>query len=249
MHLKAIIFDLGDTLVLTDRWNYDKCLIKLQESLRQDNIVVSVPYSDFRRVYFEVRNQMYVEYEPSLREVDFLQRVARTLKRFNHNARRDDPALARAVDAFIDAFVADLHMEVYVPKLLSGLKEKYKLGLVSNFAYAPGPWKILNRFKLTEFFDTIVISGELGLRKPHPEIFNEALKGLSVKAKEAIFVGDSLKADINGAKRVGMKTVFVENIGVRKNPYAIAGELDPFPVEPDERIRALEDLPLALEAL
>jgi putative hydrolase of the HAD superfamily len=249
MQFKAVIFDLGDTLILTDNWDYVKCLRKLLESLQQDNIAVSIPFKEFSHVYFEARHQMYVEYEESLKEVDFQLRITKTLKRFNYDIKREEPVVIRAVDAFVKAFVEDLRMENYVPELLRRLKEKYKLGLVSNFAYAPGFWEILKRFNLCKFFDAIMVSGELGLRKPHPKIFEEALKKLAVRAEEAVFVGDSLKADINGAKRIGFKTVFVENIGCRKNPYAVAGELDPFPVKPDAKIPNLRDLPKILESL
>ncbi len=100
---------------------------------------------------------------------------------------------------------------------------------------------------MTRFFDVVVVSGEFGLRKPHPKIFEEAIKTLGVEASEAVFVGDSLKADIYGAKRLGFKTILVENVGLRKNPYAIAGELDPFPVKPDMKIPNLKVLPKVLQ--
>lgn len=249
MQFKAVIFDLGDTLILTDRWDYDKCLTKLLTSLQHDNIAVSTSFEEFRRVYFEVRHQMYHESEQSLREVDFRLRIAETLKRLNYNLSHENPIVTRAVEAFIDVFIKDVRMEDYVSTLLTDLKEKYKLGLVSNFAYSPGLRKILQRFNLAKFFDAIVISGELGLRKPHPKIFEKALKTLDVEAAKAVFVGDSLKADIHGAKQVGLKTVLVENVGLRKNPYAIAGELDPFPVKPEIAIPNLKDLPKILKVL
>ncbi len=242
-----MLFDFGDTLVLTDRWDYDKCLTKLLESLQNDNITIPVPYEEFKRAYFEVRNEMYLESEPTLEEIDFQLRITRTLQKFDHNLNREDPMVKRAVEAFINAFIEDVRMEQYVPQLLAELKSKYKLGLVSNFAYPAGLRKILYRFDLARFFDAIVISGELGVRKPHSRIFEKALKKLDVKAEEAVFVGDSLKADVNGAKKMGIKTILVENIGLRKNPYAIAGELDPYPVEPDFKIPRLESLPPILQ--
>jgi len=246
---KAVVFDLGDTLILTDKWDYDKCLRKLLESLHRDKTAVSISLEEFKQVYFEVRHQMYVEYEESLREVDFQLRITKTLERLNYDLKREDPIAIRGVEAFVKAFVEDLQMEDYVPELLRRLKEKYKLGLVSNFAYAPGFWEILERFKLTKFFEAITVSGELGFRKPHSRIFEEALKKLAVQAEETVFVGDSLKADIYGAKKMGFKTVFIENIGHRKNPYAVAGELDPFPVKPDAKIPNLRELLKILENL
>lgn len=249
MQFKAVIFDLGDTLILTDRWDYNKCLAKLLKSLQHDNVIVSTSFEEFRRVYFKVRRQMYLESEQSLREVNFRLRIAETLKRFNHNFAYESPIITRAVEAFIEAFIEDVRMEAYVLPLLTRLKKKYKLGLVSNFAYSPGFWKILQRFNLTRFFDAVVVSGELGLRKPHPRIFKEALKTLGVEAAEAVFVGDSLKADIDGAKNMGFTTILVENTGLRKNPYALLGELDPIPVKPDRAIPNLRSLSKILEVL
>lgn len=249
VQFKAVIFDFGDTLILTDRWDYDKCLTKLLKSLQHDNVTVSIPFEEFRRIYFEVRSRMYIESEKTLKEVDFRLRISKTLRKINYNISHENPIVTRAAEAFVDAFIEDVRMEEYTPSLLIELKKKYRLGLVSNFAYAPGLWKILQRFSLTRFFETVVISGELGLRKPHPKIFEEVLRKLNVKAVEAVFVGDSLKADINGAKKMGFKTVLVENVGLRKNPYAIPGELDPFPVKPDVTISNLRELPRVLKKI
>ncbi len=66
MRLKAVVFDMGDTLILSDQWDYDKSLRRLLQSLRHYGVVVSVPFEEFRRVYFEIRNRMYQESEPSL---------------------------------------------------------------------------------------------------------------------------------------------------------------------------------------
>ncbi|MFP3985049.1 MAG: HAD family hydrolase [Candidatus Bathyarchaeia archaeon] len=247
MQFKAVIFDLGDTLILTDKWDYDKCLANLLKSLHNDKIATSTSFEEFKRVYFEVRNKMYLDTEQSLKEVDFQQRVAETLKKFNFYATRKSPTISRAVEAFTDTLVKDLRIENYIPSMLAGLREKHKLGLVTNFAYAPGVWKILKRFNLTRFFDAVVVSGEIGIRKPHPLLFKEALRQIDRQAEEAVFIGDSLKADINGAKKVGFKTVLVENAGLRKNPYAVAGELEPFPVEPDVKIPNLKHLSEVLD--
>jgi HAD superfamily hydrolase (TIGR01549 family) len=249
MKIKAVIFDLGDTLVLTDNWDYDKCLTSLMKSLQCADILTSTSFKAFKRVYFKVRHQMYLESEPTLQEVDFHQRLIRTLEKFDYRIDPESLVLTQAIEAFIVAFIEDLRIEKYTLDLLRQLKQKYLLGLVSNFAYAPGFWEVLRHFSLRRLFNAIVVSGEIGIRKPHPKIFLDALEALNVEAAEAVFVGDSLKADIYGAKRVGFRTVLVENLGIRKNPYAIAEELDPFPVEPDVKIPCLRELSRSLEGL
>jgi putative hydrolase of the HAD superfamily len=83
-----------------------------------------------------------------------------------------------------------------------------KLALVSNTVsprWAMEP--VLERMGLVDRLDAIVLSSEVGKRKPHPAIFEHALDELGVAPVEALFVGDRLEADVLGASRVGMKTV------------------------------------------
>jgi HAD superfamily hydrolase (TIGR01509 family) len=93
--------------------------------------------------------------------------------------------------------------------LLEALRARgLKLGLVSNTA-SPG-WllqPVLERQGLVDRVDAIVLSSEVGKRKPHSAIFERALGELGVEAAAALFVGDRLGADVLGASRVGMKTV------------------------------------------
>lgn len=97
--------------------------------------------------------------------------------------------------------------------ILQELKKKYKLGVVSDFLYPPAFRKMFQKFKLTEYFDAIVISGEVGWRKPHPAIFQTALKLLEVSPQETISVGDSVKRDIVPAKKLGMRAILIDPEG------------------------------------
>lgn len=105
--------------------------------------------------------------------------------------------------------IESLKLEEHVPRVLQELKKKYRLGLVSNFAYPPAIKQTLQKFRLSMFFDAIVISGDIGWRKPNPKIFEKALEALHVSASEAVFVGDAPFHDIAGARQVGMKTVLL----------------------------------------
>ena len=83
-----------------------------------------------------------------------------------------------------------------------------KLGLVSN-AFDPG-WLLhrdLEHMGLAERLDFSVFSSEVGVRKPHPAIFERALEALEVEPERALFVGDRLYEDVRGAAEVGMTTV------------------------------------------
>jgi putative hydrolase of the HAD superfamily len=92
--------------------------------------------------------------------------------------------------------------------VLAGLRGHYLLGLVTNGE--PG----LQREKLasvglSEYFITVVVSGDIGIAKPDPEIFRRALDELAVSANQAFMVGDSLTNDAAGAVACGIKAIWV----------------------------------------
>jgi putative hydrolase of the HAD superfamily len=94
--------------------------------------------------------------------------------------------------------------------LLDSLRSRgIKTGLVANSW--PDPARLLRAdvesFGLTELFDVIVFSEEVGFLKPQPEIFLHALAQLGVNPENAMFVGDRLDTDVQGAAQVGMATV------------------------------------------
>ena len=70
--------------------------------------------------------------------------------------------------------------------------------------------KLLKTHGLDQLLDVVVVSAAVNKRKPSPEIFENTLKALGVSASETVFVGDTLDADIEGAKAVGMKAVYIE---------------------------------------
>ncbi|MEM0313705.1 MAG: HAD family hydrolase, partial [Candidatus Bathyarchaeia archaeon] len=87
----------------------------------------------------------------------------------------------------------------------------YRLGLVSNFTYAPLIYGALRKTGLGGFFNATLVSADVGWRKPHVKIFEEALRRLGVEASEVVYVGDSPDEDIKGARQLGMKTIYVES--------------------------------------
>jgi FMN phosphatase YigB (HAD superfamily) len=94
--------------------------------------------------------------------------------------------------------------------LLDSLRSRgLKTGLIANSW--PDPARLLRAdveaFGLAEQLDVIVFSEEVGFRKPQPEIFLHALEQLGVEPENAMFVGDRLDTDVQGAAQVGMATV------------------------------------------
>ncbi len=100
-----------------------------------------------------------------------------------------------------------------IPCLEWAQKAGFKLGLVSN---ARSDWavrEVLNRLRLNKHFKVAVTSAQVGWRKPRPEPFLEALKYFEEKPQHAAFIGDTFSTDIVGAKRLGMKTIYLNRNG------------------------------------
>lgn len=97
--------------------------------------------------------------------------------------------------------------------MLQELRSSYKLGLLTNGAPDLQREKI-ERCNLAGYFDTIAVSGELGIGKPDPAIFTAVLNDLAVPPHTAIMVGDSLKRDVLGASRSGLKAIWINREGL-----------------------------------
>ena len=102
-----------------------------------------------------------------------------------------------------------LHLFDDALETLEGLRAAgYKLALLTNGPATMQRDKV-TRFDLERHFDVVVIEGEFGKGKPHPDVFRHALTVTGVEAHEAWHIGDNLYADIGGAKSVGMSAAWI----------------------------------------
>jgi HAD superfamily hydrolase (TIGR01662 family) len=250
MRVEAVLFDLFDTLLMIEGGEvfYTPSLMKLHESLVKNGVHVS--FEDFRDVYFEVRDRLYAEASKTLEEPHFNVRVSLTLKRLGYSFDVSDPVVTEATGAFANEFMLYLRLDEDTIDVLQKLRERYKLGVVSNFAIPECVRKLLEKFDLNKFFDVIVVSGEVNKRKPSPEIFEKALKALSVDAEKAVFVGDTPSMDVKGARNVGISSVLIERkASVIDSPRSTVWKPpeDDMHLKPDKVIRSLSELLTVLE--
>jgi putative hydrolase of the HAD superfamily len=88
----------------------------------------------------------------------------------------------------------------------------YRLGLISNRWYGAARLQPeLQSCGLGDIFHGVTISSDAGWLKPHPEIFYAALGALGTDVDETVMVGDSVRDDIAGAKRLGMRAIWKRN--------------------------------------
>ncbi|HEX5474571.1 MAG TPA: HAD family hydrolase [Vicinamibacterales bacterium] len=127
--------------------------------------------------------------------------------------------------AQIDAAAADIygewaacrHFSLYedVPDVLRALHARgFRIGLISNTQRSLASFE--EHFGLSGLFAVALSSSDHGYMKPHPSIFEEALRRAGALPAEAVMVGDSVPHDIEGARRLGMRGVLVARSGVSR---------------------------------
>lgn len=87
-----------------------------------------------------------------------------------------------------------------------------RLCVISNFVW--GAPELIHDLELAGHFEHLVISARVGFQKPNPGIFNHALQAMRIAPEHALHVGDSYKADVLGARRLGMPAVLIDRSGV-----------------------------------
>lgn len=124
------------------------------------------------------------------------------------------PQLDAAARDIYDEWAACQHFSLYddVPEVLRTLHAAgLKIGLISNTQRCLASFQ--THFALEGLFAVAISSSAHGFMKPHPSIFESALRQAGAAAREAVMVGDSLPHDIEGARRLGMRGVLVSRAG------------------------------------
>jgi 2-haloalkanoic acid dehalogenase type II len=210
MPLKAVLFDLGLTLIRTASFPeiYRTILARFGVTASLDDIV---------------RAQEATEGEADIATYDENRR-----KEFwtNYNASLLEKLGIEEKRVFLAAQIDELwwecsQVQVYpdVEPTLSQLRAKgLKLGLVSN-GFKQDLEYILGELGLEKWFDAVVCIESCNCAKPDKEIFLYALNELGVKAGEALFVGDSVVHDYEGASNVGIKPLLIDREGNIQGRY------------------------------
>jgi HAD superfamily hydrolase (TIGR01509 family) len=148
----------------------------------------------------------------------------------------DGPGVERAAREIYEQWSACHHFEMYedVPEVLRALHASgLKIGLISNTQRSLTTFQ--SHFALDGLFTAAVSSFDHGYMTPPPSIFEAALKQIGADPQEAVMVGDSLPADIAGARGLGMRAVLLSRTGDERHAAACPEDV---PV-----IRSLRELP------
>lgn len=210
--VRAVLFDLCDTLVHFDAERLPlveidnlptrSTALAIHRVLGPEMATFEVFFACLKTVTAEIAAQREADH----REITSQERFRRVLDRLGLSSSPGDAS--RLVDAHMTRLAHALVTPAHHLEVLEALVGRYRLGVITNFDHAPTVRDVLVRDGLNPYFETVVISSEMGWRKPHRALFDAATTRLGVAAEESVFVGDNLALDIFGARDAGLQAIW-----------------------------------------
>jgi len=203
MNIKHIFFDLDHTL-----WDFESNSKKAFETIFIKN-EVDIDFNDFISTYSPINHKYWKLYrEDKVSKEDL--RYGRLIETFDTLQYKTSESLIHTLSKeYIDYLPNHNLLFDGAIDILNYLKPKYQMHIITN-GFEEVQHKKMHNSDLLPFFDQIITSEEVGVKKPNPKIFNYALEKSKAIANESIMIGDNFEADILGAKSVGMHTIFCE---------------------------------------
>jgi HAD superfamily hydrolase (TIGR01662 family) len=208
--IKAVLFDLGNTLIFFDADDrLDQVLQQADQALftrlRELGYLIDSDFlQDFRRrmnLYYEEREVEFIEYTTRYVLRNLLEEKGMLV---------NEASLMDGLHAYHHVTQSHWQLDEATPATLQKLTQAgYRLGLISNASDDADVHNLVDQSYLRPFFQVILTSAAQGIRKPNPLIFWKALEALDVQPEQAVMVGDTLGADILGAKNAGVLSIWI----------------------------------------
>ena len=246
--IKAISFDLWDTLVIADsdeakragrglRSKFDERRHLLWEAL---NAAAPIDLEAVHRAY----NVGDAAFNKVWKEQHITWPIAERLRVILNGLGRELPE-----DSFNAVVRAHEEMEVEIPPdampgavpVLKRLAKRYKLCVVSDAIVSPGSClrRLLEDHGLAKFFSGFAFSDEVGHSKPHRSMFESAAGQLGVEIGEMLHVGDRDHNDVKGPQRLGMKAIL----------FTASNDVDKSTTTADAICESFDELEAAIDQL
>jgi putative hydrolase of the HAD superfamily len=212
--IHAVLFDYGHTLIHFDERPhanlvsaYEKINRLLAERLERD-----VPAADIliEKISKAVDAEIQRDYEAGRPEEVEIAAIYDTALRAL-GLELEPELIEQVMEMEQHGWLESVHVGPDVFSTLKALRRVHlRLGIVSNAAYRPKLMvQQLTALGLRPYFDGVTFSSEVGLRKPHPEIYANALKKVGANPAQTLFVGDRVREDVEGPKKLGMRAVLL----------------------------------------
>jgi putative hydrolase of the HAD superfamily len=244
--LRGAIFDLGSTLISNE---YNNQWFKLRPRMVADLIAdleaqgLALDPASFAGAFTRIFADFDAQRQTHFKEVtsDYILRTTLSEMGLQPDGL-DFPRALAAYFAFSESLWTPMPL---VYETLDDLRRRgLRLALVSNAADNANVQRLIDNHNLRSYFDPIVVSAAVGVRKPNPRIFAPVLEAWQIPPGEIVMIGDTLGADTLGAKNAGMKSVWVT-----MEADTPGNDAHRHTIIPDAVAASLEELPALLEKL
>jgi putative hydrolase of the HAD superfamily len=179
---------------------------------------LSVLYNNFIKYGYKERKQSFAircngimsKSEPNYKNLEltiFEQRIFELSQDLGLDIKEKE--IRRISNEAVGAWQKYVPLDPDVFPVLKTLKKSKVLALISNFDHPPHIYSILSKFNLKHFFDSIIISSEVGVKKPNPSIFKFAFEQTNLKPNEVCYIGDT-KDDVIAAIRANILPILIQ---------------------------------------
>jgi HAD superfamily hydrolase (TIGR01509 family) len=242
--IQGVIFDLGETLVhFEGEWpdTIEASQHALTDALEAAGI--HLDREEFHKLWHAEMQAAYQARDEDETERPSRELLAKLLGRYGYADVREE-----VIDGCLRAMYAPSEAQwEAVPgahSVLKALQADYCLGMISNAGDAGNVWRLIDKGEFRDYFDPILVSAELRIRKPSPRLFQLVLKAWGLPAETVVMVGDTLGADVLGAQRAGMHQIWVAGQADRPDNVADAER-----VKPELTAESLDDVPRLIRGL
>lgn len=212
--LRHIFFDLDHTL-----WDFQAnsraALTEIHSTLKLTEKGVG-DLEAFLTAYEEENEKCWSLYREGRMSKEVL-RSERFLQAFRRFGVVDETIAKRAGDSYIEISPRKTELVAGTLELLEHLANRnYRLHILTNGFEEVQHLKV-ERSGLAPYFERVITSEQVGVKKPHPEAFLAAMRQSSANANESMMIGDNLEVDVIGARKVGMLEAFFNPDGQEHN--------------------------------
>ncbi|KGL62823.1 YjjG family noncanonical pyrimidine nucleotidase [Polaribacter sp. Hel1_85] len=199
-NIQHVFFDLDHTL-----WDFEKNSdLTFQKVFSINNIKTDL--NSFLKVYKPINFKYWKLYREEKVTKDELRygRLKNTFDTINYTI--SDETITLIAEQYIECLADFNHLFDGTFEILDYLKENYKLHIITNGFEEVQSKKMISS-NIYHYFDKVITSESVGVKKPNPKVFTHALDLASADKENSIMIGDNLEADINGALSIGMKAI------------------------------------------
>jgi len=204
--IQHILFDLGGTLMYShEDWLsvFERSDQALTNKLRKHHIKLDT------KIFRARLHEYYAQRDQDFQETTYHFVLRELLKELGY-AKVAESTLRSALDAMFSITQTNWNLEDDTVAALQELKSNNcHLGIFSNAGDDKDVQELIESFGIRSYFDFVLTSAACYYRKPHARAFEIALAQWSIPPEDAVMIGDSLEADIYGAKNLGMQTIWI----------------------------------------